>query len=169
VTPTPVGGLWTVSYDAPGWGVGELVFRDDVPVHHEEPRARRGHVAAPRTPPQIALVERLRAYFARERVTFADLDLAPALAWAGATAFEADCVRALQAVPYGEVISYRDLAVLAGRPGANRAAGTVCARGTLSVLVPYHRVIRSDGTIGSFGPGGDGLKRRLLALEGVRL
>ena len=167
--PRPLDDVWTVTYEAPGWGVGELVFRGDTAVHHEEPRTLATHVAEPRTAAQRALVDRLAAYFAREPVTFADLDLGPALAWAGATAFEADCVRALQAVPYGEVLSYRDLAVLAGRPGAHRAAGTVCARGTLSVIVPYHRVIRSDGSIGSFGPGGDALKRRLLALEGVRL
>jgi methylated-DNA-[protein]-cysteine S-methyltransferase len=101
-------------------------------------------------------------------VTFADLDLEPTFAWVGVTPFEAEVVRTLVRVPYGTTLSYADLARLAGRPGAHRAAGSVCARGTLSVLVPYHRVIRSDGTLGSYGPDGTALRRRLLALEGVR-
>ena len=115
------------------------------------------------------MIERLQAYYAGHRITFADVDLEPVLGWIGATAFEADCVRALAAVPYGEVLSYGELARMAGRPGAHRAAGGVCARGTLSILVPYHRVIRSDGTIGPYGPDGVDEKRRLLALEGVAL
>jgi len=158
-------------YVAPGWGVGELVFRDDVPIHHQEPSAARAipATATPRSPLQALLIERLGAYFAGERVSFADVDLGPTLALVGATPFEADCVRALQRVPYGETLSYGDLAVLAGRPRAARGAGRACAHGTLSVLVPYHRVIRADGTIGEFGPDGVGLKRRMLALEGVVL
>lgn len=158
-----------VTYEAPAWGVGELVFCGDVPVHHEEPSWRRPPGAAPASEPQRRLVLRLAAYFAGQPVTFADLDLAPTLAWAGATPFEAAVVRALQHVPYGQTVSYADLARMAGRPGAHRAAGSVCARGTLSVLVPYHRVIRSDGTLGPYGPDGTATKRRLLALEGVRL
>jgi O-6-methylguanine DNA methyltransferase len=160
-----------VQYDAPGWGVGELVFRGEMPIHHDEPspvRSRSASTATP-TPFQRRLVERLVAYFAGRRVDFADVDLAPTLRFAGATAFEAACVQALQRVPYGTTISYAELAARAGRPRAARGAGRACARGTLSVLVPYHRVIRADGSLGEFGPDGSGLKRRLLAHEGVEL
>ncbi len=158
-----------VTYTAPAWGVGELVFDGDVPLHHEEPSWRREPGDGPATPLQQLLVERLAAYFGGQRVTFADLDIGPTLAWAGATPFEAAVVRALLHVPYGHTVAYAELARMAGRPGAHRAAGSVCARGTLSVLVPYHRVIRSDGTIGPYGPDGPAMKRRLLALEGVGL
>jgi methylated-DNA-[protein]-cysteine S-methyltransferase len=160
-----------VQYEAPGWGIGELVFRGEMPIHHDEPspgRAPSPSAAAP-TPFQRRLVGRLVAYFAGERVDFVDVDLGPTLAFAGATAFEAACVQALQRVPYGVTISYAELAARAGRPRAARGAGRACARGTLSVVVPYHRVIRADGSLGDFGPDGSGLKRRLLAHEGVEL
>jgi O-6-methylguanine DNA methyltransferase len=69
-------------------------------------------------------------------------------------------------VPRGEVVTYGELAALAGRPGAARAAGTFCGRCALSPFVPTHRVVGSDG-IGSYGDLGVDYKRRLLALEDV--
>jgi methylated-DNA-[protein]-cysteine S-methyltransferase len=156
-----------VTYRAPRWGIGELVFDGDVPLHHEEPSWRRADGEPPLPGVQARLVERVIAYFAGERVTFADLELGPTLAWAGATPFEAGVVQALIHLPYGQTVSYEELARMAGRPRAARAAGSVCARGTLSILVPYHRVIRSDGTIGPYGVDGSERKLRLLALEGV--
>ena len=78
-------------------------------------------------------------------------------------------IEEMRRVPFGETVSYRDLASRAGRERAARAAGNVCARGTVGLIVPYHRVIASDGTIGSYGSSGPGKKRRLLLLEGVRL
>jgi methylated-DNA-[protein]-cysteine S-methyltransferase len=158
-----------VTYDAGAWGVGELVFDGDMPLHHAEPSWRRADGESPLPGVQTDLVERLAAYYRGREVSFADLDLDPILAWAGATPFEAAAVRALVHVPYAQTVSYAELARMAGRPGAHRAAGSVCARGTLSILVPYHRVIRSDGTLGPYGPDGSDLKRRLLALEGVEL
>ena len=61
-----------------------------------------------------------------------------------------------------------EVARMAGRPRSWRAAGAACAHGPLSVIVPYHRVIRADGSIGGYGALGDERKRRLLALEGAR-
>jgi len=65
-------------------------------------------------------------------------------------------------VPFGETISYKDLAALAGSKGASRAVGTVMARNPLPILYPCHRVVRSDG-----GPGGYayGIERKLGLLE----
>jgi methylated-DNA-[protein]-cysteine S-methyltransferase len=82
--------------------------------------------------------------------------------------FYGDCARALRGVPRGEVVTYGELAALAGRPGAARAAGTFCARNRLSPFVPCHRVVASNG-IGSYGSLGIEYKRRLLALEHVAL
>ncbi len=161
--------LVSVVYEAAGWGVGELVYRDDVAIHHESPDDIDRPGSAPRTRAQRELTDLLVAYFAGERVSFADFDLAPTLAWAGVTPFEERCLHELQRVPYGETVSYADLARRAGRDRAHRAAGSVCARGTLSIVVPYHRVIRADGSIGEWGPAGNAYKRRLLRHEGLHL
>lgn len=84
------------------------------------------------------------------------------------TPFQLELLDALRAVPWGEVVSYGELAALAGRPGAARAAGTFCAENRFSLVVPCHRVVAADG-IGGYGTSGVALKRRLLALEGVHL
>ncbi|MFL5756197.1 MAG: methylated-DNA--[protein]-cysteine S-methyltransferase, partial [Chloroflexota bacterium] len=59
------------------------------------------------------------------------------------------------------------LARLAGRPRAQRAAGTFCSRNRFPLVVPCHRVVRSDGTIGQYSLGGPGNKRTILAAEGI--
>ena len=97
---------------------------------------------------------------------FDDVDCTAAYAWFGLTEVERRMVEAVRAVPYGETASYREVAEMAGYPRAPRSAGAACARGPLSLIVPYHRVIRSDGTIGQYGELGVERKRRLLALEG---
>ena len=88
------------------------------------------------------------------------------LTWA--TPFQQALVVAARAVPWGDVVSYGELAALAGRPRAARAAGTFCAENRFSLIVPCHRVVASNG-IGGYGPSGVSLKRRLLRLEGVLL
>lgn len=84
------------------------------------------------------------------------------------TPFQLELLLALRAVPWGEVVSYGELAALAGRPGAARAAGSFCAENRFSLVVPCHRVVAAGG-IGGYGTSGVALKRRLLALEGVEL
>jgi methylated-DNA-[protein]-cysteine S-methyltransferase len=110
------------------------------------------------------LVHRLEAYFAGDRVSFADVELAVE----GWTPFQLEVARALRLVPYGDVVSYSDLARIAGHPRAQRAAGTFCARNRFGIVVPCHRVVGADG-LGSYGSLGVEYKRRLLALEGVTL
>jgi len=67
-------------------------------------------------------------------------------------------------VPYGELVTYGELAALAGHPNAQRAAGTFCARNRLPIFLPCHRVVAADG-LGQYGSLGTGYKRRLLELE----
>ena len=110
------------------------------------------------------LVHRLQAYFEGDRVDFRDVEV-DAEGW---TAFQLDVLRALRDVPHGEVVSYADLARLAGHPRAQRAAGTFCARNRFPLVVPCHRVVSSNG-LGSYGTLGLDYKRRLLVLEGVTL
>lgn len=84
------------------------------------------------------------------------------------TPLHRDLALALRDVRWGEVVSYGELAERAGRPRAPRAAGSFCAQNQLSLVLPCHRVVASDG-IGGYGTSGVALKRRLLALEGVVL
>lgn len=70
-------------------------------------------------------------------------------------------------IPYGQVSTYGRLAYKLGHPGAARAVGTALARNPFPIIIPCHRTIRSDGSLGGFG-GGLKLKRQLLELEGVR-
>ena len=146
-----------VSYEAEGWGVGELWLEGDLLLQHELPRpavAERGvgH----------ELADRFRRWFAGEADDFLDV----ALDLDGATEFELALTESLRRVPRGEVVTYAELAALAGRPRAQRAAGTFCARNRFSLVVPCHRVVGADG-IGSYGSLGVEYKRRLLELEGV--
>jgi methylated-DNA-[protein]-cysteine S-methyltransferase len=103
----------------------------------------------------------LRAYFAGERVPLEDVPVELDYE----TPFLTDCARALRAIPRGEVVTYGELAALAGAPRAARAAGSFCARSHLSIFVPCHRVVSAAG-LGPYGSYGTGYKRRLLALEG---
>ena len=146
-----------VSYEAVGWGVGELWLEGDRLLQHELPRAavRRGAQGH-------ELAERFRGYFAGEPDDFLDVSLD----LDGATDFELALTDALRRVPRGEVVTYGELAAIAGRPRAPRAAGTFCARNRFSLVVPCHRVVGADG-IGSYGSLGVDYKRRLLELEGV--
>jgi methylated-DNA-[protein]-cysteine S-methyltransferase len=69
-------------------------------------------------------------------------------------------------VPYGETISYGELAKRAGRPKGARAIGQAVGRNPICIIIPCHRVIASNGGIGGYG-GGLALKRKLLEIEGV--
>jgi O-6-methylguanine DNA methyltransferase len=179
-----------VRYEVEGWGVGELWTAGRCVVWHDLPRPGNG-AAAPSfsphpgrgsfDPPPSAstlpskgarrsdkfaptLIRRLQGFFAGEPVDFSDvgLDLEEL------SDFHRACVDVLRGLPRGEVVTYGELAALAGRPGAARAAGTFCARNRLCVFVPCHRVVGAGG-IGSYGSLGVGYKRRLLALENVAL
>jgi methylated-DNA-[protein]-cysteine S-methyltransferase len=108
------------------------------------------------------LVHRVTRYFRGERVSFDDVDVDSD----GWTPFQQDVAAALRSVDYGEIVSYSDLARLAGHPRAHRAAGTFCARNRFPLVLPCHRVVGAAG-IGPYGSLGVDYKRRLLALEGV--
>ncbi|MGB0653608.1 MAG: methylated-DNA--[protein]-cysteine S-methyltransferase [Thermoplasmatota archaeon] len=82
------------------------------------------------------------------------------------TAFQAAVWKALEAIPYGEVASYADVAAAIGKPGAARAVGQANNRNPLAPFVPCHRVVTADGGLGGYG-GGEALKVEMLKLEGV--
>jgi O-6-methylguanine DNA methyltransferase len=183
-------------YVVDGWGVGELWHQDGVVVQHElaspeleQELERNGDVAlatlGPATPtggarsPTGTLTEdppqerdglvpdlcrRFELHLRGRRVSYDDVDLD--LDWA--TPFQAALAESARAIPWGEVVSYGELAATAGRPGAARAAGAFCAGNRVALVIPCHRVVAAGG-IGGYGTSGVSLKRRLLGLEGVAL
>ncbi len=153
---------WT-RYAVPAWGVGELWTEGDVVLGHEFRFGSASEVEVSGTGrPQ--LVARLTAFLAGDDASLADVPLD--LDWT--TPFQRAIADALRLLPRGEIVSYGELAALAGYPGAARATGSFCARNRFMFLIPCHRVVGASG-IGGYGSAGVGVKRRLLALEGVRL
>lgn len=146
-----------IPYDAGEWGVGELWLDGDTVVAAGLPRpGKRVKNAHP-------LAERLARFFAGEDEAFDDVELL-----IEGTEFDEALARAMRAIPRGEVVTYGELALLAGRARAARAAGTFCARCDLAPFLPVHRVVSVNG-LGGFGELGIEYKRRLLELEGVTL
>jgi methylated-DNA-[protein]-cysteine S-methyltransferase len=105
--------------------------------------------------------DQLRAYFAGELREF-DLPLAP-----HGTPFQQVVWAALREIPYGETITYAELAAAVGRAGAARAVGAANGRNPISIVVPCHRVIGTGGALTGYG-GGLRRKRLLLDLEAGR-
>jgi methylated-DNA-[protein]-cysteine S-methyltransferase len=104
------------------------------------------------------IVEQLREYFAGQRHQF-DVPLA-----LDGTPFQREVWAALLDIPYGTTVSYGELAARIGRPAAARAVGLANGRNPVSIIVPCHRVIGSDGALTGYGGGLD-RKEHLLAFE----
>jgi methylated-DNA-[protein]-cysteine S-methyltransferase len=101
----------------------------------------------------------LDEYFDRRRREF-DLPLD----WRLVRGFTRAALEAVCDIPYGETAGYGEVAIAAGVPRAARAVGTACATTPFSVVVPVHRVVRADGSLGEYG-GHPEVKRFLLDLE----
>ncbi len=102
--------------------------------------------------------EQIDAYFAGDRKTF-ELSLKPS-----GTEFQLEVLKALTDIPYGQTVSYKEIARAIGRPKAVRAVGAANGRNPLPIVIPCHRVIGSDGSLTGFG-GGLEAKVYLLGLE----
>ena len=87
---------------------------------------------------------------------------------ASGTAFQEAVWRALTGIPRGEVLTYSEVASLVGRPKAVRAVGSACGANPVALLVPCHRVVASDGSLGGYRWGVE-RKARILSAEGVAL
>jgi AraC family transcriptional regulator of adaptative response/methylated-DNA-[protein]-cysteine methyltransferase len=82
----------------------------------------------------------------------------------GGTPFQRTVWQYLQTIPAGEVRSYAEVAAAIGKPAAVRAVASACAKNSLALIIPCHRVVRSDGSLGGYRWGVE-RKRALLALE----
>lgn len=139
--------------------LGDLLLTSDGAVltglhmePHELPPGRRDDTAL------RPFRDQLRSYFAGELQAF-DMPLA-----LEGTPFQCAVWAALRQVPYGATISYAELARRVGQPGAARAVGSANGRNPVGIVVPCHRVIAADGTLGGYG-GGLERKRWLLDHE----
>jgi methylated-DNA-[protein]-cysteine S-methyltransferase len=123
------------------------------------PHARRPEREwVPDPAPFRSVIAQLSEYFAGRRREF-DLPLGP-----HGTEFQRSVWKALTRIPYGETLSYGELARRIGNPRASRAVGLANGANPLPIVVPCHRVIGADGSLTGFGGGLD-IKRKLLALE----
>jgi len=123
------------------------------------------HRLSPRVieaPKRLDKVRReLDQYFAGRRH-----DFTTPLDWSLSKGFRQEVLKAVAAIPFGQVRSYKEMAKAAGSPNAVRAAGSACGSNPIPLIVPCHRVLGSDGGLHGYGGGLD-VKRRLLTLEGV--
>jgi methylated-DNA-[protein]-cysteine S-methyltransferase len=111
------------------------------------------------------LCQDLRRYFEGDAVEF---DVA--FDWPESSPFERAIWKACASVGYGETATYKSLAERVGRPGAARAVGLAMSRNPCPIVVPCHRVLRSNGALGGYsGPGGTRFKRALLDMEAAAL
>jgi len=116
----------------------------------------------PDTTAFVEVVQQLQSYFAGQRKNF---DLALILE---GTDFQKRVWTALRKIPYGETISYKELAEMIGSPKAVRAVGAANGANPIPIIIPCHRVIGRDGSLTGFG-GGLPLKKQLLELESHQL
>jgi len=128
-----------------------------------ERRFRAAHPGAVRDDAALAdALGPLKRYFAGERVSFRSLKLD----LSAGSPFQQAVWRELCRIPRGEVICYSELARRVGRPRAARAVGNAVGRNPIPIIVPCHRVIKADGSIGGFSCGLE-IKRALHEIEGI--
>jgi methylated-DNA-[protein]-cysteine S-methyltransferase len=149
---SPVGALTLVASEA---GLRAILWAGDDPV-------RAGLAGATLTPGRSDVLDEVALqvgeYFARIRTSFdLPLDLQ-------GTSFQVEAWKALAAIPYGETRTYAEQAARLGRPNATRAIGAANGRNPISIVLPCHRVVGSDGSLTGFADGLE-TKAALLAFE----
>ncbi len=154
--PSPWGSLRLFATEA---GLCRIVLPGEAGVERWVERYLSGSVLEEGGALLQEAAHQLEGYFAGERRTF-DLPLV-----LYGTPFQKAVWQALLEIPYGEVRSYGEVAAALGRPEAGRAVGAAIGANPIPIVIPCHRVVRSDGSLGGYG-GGVALKIALLRLEG---
>ncbi len=155
---SPIGPLWIVSVQA---GLAYLLWHRSEAAMRAELRDRTGR--HPKKSARYAKPWRssLKRYFSGEQVVFRE-----AIAFLEGTPFQHAVWQNLMHIPYGKVSTYRSVSQKLNKPSAARAVGNACGKNPLPIVVPCHRVVREDGTLGGY-TGGIGIKTHLLKIEGV--
>jgi methylated-DNA-[protein]-cysteine S-methyltransferase len=154
----------TMYYDYLDSPIGSLLLAGDgnslIELGFPAGKAARRHQAewVRDSAPFLECTRQLRDYFAGQLRQF-NLPLAPQ-----GTEFQQQVWEALCAIPYGQTVSYGEVARSLGRPSASRAVGAANGKNPIPIIIPCHRVIGSGGSLVGFG-GGLPIKQRLLALE----
>ncbi len=155
---TPLGPMLAMAEEA-GVVLLEFLDRPALTAELEELRSRYGYAAATGDHAHLEALEReLAEYYGGRRQRF-DVPLAPR-----GRPFELGVWRRLLDIPYGETLSYGELARAVGKPGGARIAGWACGRNRIAILIPCHRVVAADGSLTGYG-GGKARKAYLLNLE----
>jgi O-6-methylguanine DNA methyltransferase len=157
-TPSPIGPL-LVAWN--GLGVSTVEADRDDATFIAEHEARTGRPAFPVAELPARLAGPIARRLAGDRRVRIDLDLR------GHSPFERDVWRKALEIPRGEVRPYGWIAAEIGRPKAVRAVGTALGHNPVPLIVPCHRVVRTDGTIGQYSLGGPENKRTILRSEGL--
>jgi O-6-methylguanine DNA methyltransferase len=155
---SPIGSL-VVAWN--GLGVAGVAASSDDASFEMAYAARTGRAAVPASALPPRLEAAIRRRLAGDRRVRIDLDLR------GHTDFERAVWAKAQQIPRGEVRPYGWVAAEIGRPKAVRAVGTALGHNPVPLIVPCHRVVRTDGTIGQYSLGGPANKRAILAAEGL--
>jgi O-6-methylguanine DNA methyltransferase len=156
--PSPIGPL-IVAWN--GLGVSLVDEDRDDASFEARHRAETGRPAYPADALPQALADAIDRRLRGDRRVRIPLDLR------GHSAFEQDVWRKALEIPPGEVRPYGWIAAEIGRPKAVRAVGTALGHNPVPLIVPCHRVVRTDGTIGQYSLGGPGNKRTILRAEGL--
>ncbi|WP_376793442.1 methylated-DNA--[protein]-cysteine S-methyltransferase [Thermoflexus sp.] len=159
VEGTPLGTIWVV---ASAQGVLRVIFGED--GEREWAEVQTAHPGMERREDGLAAqaIAQILEYLRGTRKTFTvPLDLR-------GTAFQRRVWAETARIPYGQVVTYAELARRIGRPEAARAVGQALGANPLPILIPCHRVVAAEGRLGGY-TGGRHLKRWLLHLEGVSL
>lgn len=160
VMPSPIGDLLIA---ASADGICEISFGRSGKERFLDTLRRRGYRPVADQQAIETAASQLREYFSGRRHIFdLDVDLS------GVTPFTRDVLNAAAEVPFGHLVTYRDIARSIGKPNATRAVGNALGRNPIPVIVPCHRIVRSDHSIGGY-TGGLDIKERLLSLEGSGL
>ena len=163
--PSPFGPLALLWRDTPaGPRVQRLLLPREGNPTEETLQILRTEAIPGSCPPLAGLAEQITRFLEGEEIVF-PLEW---LALENCPAFQQRVLRAEHAIPRGWVSSYGRIAAHLGVPGAARAVGNALASNPFPILIPCHRVVRSDGTLGGYG-GGAAMKRALLQMEGVEV
>ncbi|MEA2087027.1 MAG: methylated-DNA--[protein]-cysteine S-methyltransferase [Candidatus Caldatribacteriota bacterium] len=109
-----------------------------------------------------SLIKKVKEYYTGKKIDFTDYQLN----LDNYTNFQKKILQTVRKIPYGEIRSYKEAAEAAGYPRAYRAVGNTMRNNPLPLIIPCHRVIKSDGSLGGFsGKEGIALKRKMIALE----